>query len=267
VTKRHAHAARRVHGFHMGVSMRIVYFFAAAALCLSLVGCGDVTPGSQGAAGPPGPPGPKGETGPAGPAGTAGPPGPQGPQGPLGPPGPQGAQGPSGVPGSASTIRVLRANCSGGSCSVTCNANEVVLTAYCGTARAPASFPSDQRATCRAHGAQADFVIATCAQPVSAPAVASEPAKRAPSHHASGGVPNFDLATTCRGASAGIESVPGTCLSDEESARAELAKGWNGYAPAERARCSELSGMPGFQSYVELLTCLDMAAQAKGIGK
>jgi hypothetical protein len=245
--------------------MRIVGVLAAAALSLSLAGCGDATPGAQGVAGPPGAQGPKGDTGPAGPAGVAGSPGPQGPPGPPGPPGPQGAQGAAGLPGSASTIRVVRANCSGGSCSVACNANEIVLTAYCGTARAPASFPSDQRATCRARGAQADFVIATCAQPAVAPPAAAEPAKRAPSHRASGGVPNFDLATTCRGASAGIESAPGTCLNDEESARAELAKGWNGYAPAERARCSELSGMPGFQSYVELLTCLDMAAQAKAL--
>lgn len=35
----------------------------------------------------------------------------------------------------------------------------------------------------------------------------------------------------------------------------------------ERARGNELAGMPGFQSYVELLTCLDMADQVNALHK
>src|SRR5262245_11220365 len=251
-----------LHGFEMRPAMRFVVLSAVTALSLSLAGCGDATTGTQGGAGPPGlagpagpagsvgPPGPKGDTGPTGPAGTAGPPGPQGPQGPPGP---------AGSSGSTSTIRVVRTDCNGGACSVTCHPDELVLTAYCGTARAPAHVTTDQRATCT-RGAQASYVVAACAQASIEPAAPSAPARREPSHANSNGPPRFDLATTCRGASEAVGSAPGTCLSDEESARAELAKGWSGYPPAERARCSELAGMVGSQSYVELLTCLEIAA-------
>jgi hypothetical protein len=95
----------------------------------------------------------------------------------------------------------------------------------------------------------------------------SDSLKHPPSHHNASGLPNFDLAASCRDASAGIGGTPGTCVADEQNAHAELAKGWSTYPPAERARCSALAGMPGFQSYVELLTCLDMAAQANALQK
>jgi hypothetical protein len=240
-----------------------VGLFVAVAFSLCLAACGDTAPAPQGAAGPPGPAGPKGDTGPAGPAGMAGPPGPQGPQGPSGP---QGAQGSAALPGQAPTLRVVRANCSGGDCSIACNADEVVLTAFCGSTRAPASFQSDQRATCRAHGREATFLLAACAHVdathAALPMPPSDSLKQPPSHHNASGPPNFDLATSCRDASAGS-----TCVADEQAARAELAKGWSTYPSAERARCSALAGMPGFQSYVELLTCLDMAAQANALQK
>jgi hypothetical protein len=57
--------------------------------------------------------------------------------------------------------------------------------------------------------------------------------------------------------------APGTCAADEEGARGELAKRWAQFAPAERTQCTELSSMAGFQSYVELLTCLEMGSDAK----
>jgi len=53
--------------------------------------------------------------------------------------------------------------------------------------------------------------------------------------------------------------TPGTCLADERGAQDELAKRWTQFPAAERVRCSTLSGI-GYQSYVELLTCLEMAA-------
>jgi len=244
--------------------MRIIGILAAVALSLSVAACGDAKPTAQGAAGPAGPagpPGPKGDVGPSGPTGSAGP---SGPQGPAGPAGPQGAQGPAGSTASASAVRVLRANCDAGDCSITCNADELVLNAYCGAARAPASFPTDQRATCRTRGTRTAFLIAACAQVTAVPTAAPDASKPQPSRESSGAVPRFDIAATCRDVAGGMGATPSTCVSDEQGARDELAKGWSRYPAADRARCSQLAGMTaGLQSYVQLLTCLDMAAQAK----
>ena len=77
-----------------------------------------------------------------------------------------------------------------------------------------------------------------------------------------GAMPKFDVDVTCRAAVDVPTAKPATCLADERSARDELAKGWAQYPSPERARCTALSGI-GYQSYVELLTCLEMAAQAK----
>jgi len=77
-----------------------------------------------------------------------------------------------------------------------------------------------------------------------------------------GAMPKFDVDVTCRAAVDVPTATPATCLADERSARDELAKGWAQYPSPERARCTALSGI-GYQSYVELLTCLEMAAQAK----
>jgi hypothetical protein len=77
-----------------------------------------------------------------------------------------------------------------------------------------------------------------------------------------GAMPKFDVDTTCRAAVDVPTATPATCLADERSAQDELAKGWAQYPSPERARCTALSGI-GYQSYVELLTWLEMAAQAK----
>jgi hypothetical protein len=112
--------------------MRIEHFLLTAALLTGLAGCG---PGPKGDQGPPGPQGPKGDTGPAGPVG------------PHGPPGPQGPQGDKGAPGEG--IRVVQANClHGTSCTVECRTNEVLVSAYCGPNRHPATFLSERGVSC-----------------------------------------------------------------------------------------------------------------------
>jgi hypothetical protein len=247
--------------------MRIIGPLTAAALSLLLIGCAEGTPGPKGDMGPAGPAGARGDAGPAGPAGIAGPPGPSGPQGPQGP---QGAQGPAGPPDPASSIRVVRANCNADGCSVACNPGEIMLTAYCGARRAPATFPTEQQASCRTRGAQSNPLIAACAKVSDEVTGTTRTSTRPPpsaSHGATGGVPKFDVDTTCRGTSGVATGTPGTCTADEQSARVELAKGWTQFPPAERTRCTELSSMRGFQSYVELLTCLEMAAEAKKLPK
>jgi hypothetical protein len=108
--------------------MRGSHLSLIAALLVGLVGCGK---GPQGDPGPPGPQGPKGDVGPVGPPGPPGPPGPQGERGP--------ATGPS--------IRVIRSDCVSG-CSVQCQDNEVLITAYCGATRDQAQFLSERAASC-----------------------------------------------------------------------------------------------------------------------
>jgi Collagen triple helix repeat (20 copies) len=101
------------------------------ALLLGVAGCGQA---QKGDAGPPGPPGAKGDPGAAGPPGPVGPPGPPGPQGQQGPPSP--------------TVRVVRSDCLAGYCSVACRGDEVLVNAYCGPSRGPATFLGERQASC-----------------------------------------------------------------------------------------------------------------------
>jgi len=57
------------------------------------------------------------------------------------------------------------------------------------------------------------------------------------------------------------------CTGDEERARDELATRWTQFEPAKRTHCTQVSSMSGFQSYVELITCLEMADQAAKLPK
>jgi hypothetical protein len=164
----------------------------------------------------------------------------------------------------------VRANCNVDGCSVACNPDEIVLTAYCGTRHTPAIFPTAQQASCRARGAQSTPLVAACAKisaETTGAATTGTPPRVSPSHGAVGGVPNFDIASSCRGASDVIAVAPGTCRADEESARDELAKRWAEFTPAEKTHCTQLSSMSGFQSYVEVLTCLEMGEDAKKLPK
>jgi hypothetical protein len=76
-------------------------------------------------------------------------------------------------------------------------------------------------------------------------------------------VPKFDVERTCRPASA---SLPGrdssTCQRDEEDARGKLLNDWIVYSVEQRGHCTRLAGIDRAPSYVELLTCLEMAKQA-----
>ena len=118
----------------------------ALALPLLLMGCRDGERGPQSEAALAGPAGPKGEQGLAGPAGPRGEPGPAGAPGAQGPPGPQG---PAGQADASADLRVVRAECGDGDCTLRCHEQEIVLTAYCGARRAPAAFIEEHSASCR----------------------------------------------------------------------------------------------------------------------
>jgi hypothetical protein len=111
--------------------MRAVRLLIVATIVLATAACSQ---GPKGDPGPQGEPGAKGDPGPPGPRGPAGPAGPMGPRGEQGPPSP--------------SVRVLRANCLGGDCTVTCRDDEVLVNAYCGPARNPATFLAERSASC-----------------------------------------------------------------------------------------------------------------------
>src|ERR1019366_6895103 len=83
---------------------------------------------------------------------------------------------------------------------------------------------------------------------------------------AAGSVPKFDIGPSCR--SAGAAAVMATrntasCEQDENNARATLEKEWSQFTPLDKARCTRLMTSGGSPSYVDLLTCLELAKQVK----
>ena len=79
-------------------------------------------------------------------------------------------------------------------------------------------------------------------------------------------VPKFDTGPICR--SAGAAAVMGTrdtaaCERDEINARTTLEKEWSQFTPSDKARCGRLVTQGGGPSYVDLLTCLELAKQVK----
>jgi len=79
-------------------------------------------------------------------------------------------------------------------------------------------------------------------------------------------VPKYDVSKSCK---TDVQAYQGTgnragCLADEQSARETLVAQWTQFAPENRSRCAQMVGDPaGPQSYVELLTCLQMAKDVK----
>ena len=79
-------------------------------------------------------------------------------------------------------------------------------------------------------------------------------------------VPKFDVERTCRPAAA-VSALPGrtaaACQHDENDARTKLEHEWTRYNAAQRSQCEHFAGLRDVRpSYVELLTCLEIAKQA-----
>ena len=87
-------------------------------------------------------------------------------------------------------------------------------------------------------------------------------------------VPKFDIGKTCKADvqafqdnAKGQASSTG-CLKDEENARTTLVSQWTQFAADTRTRCVRMVGDGAVsQSYVELLTCLQMAKEVQGLPK
>ena len=80
-------------------------------------------------------------------------------------------------------------------------------------------------------------------------------------------VPTFDLRKTCKAdvlpyqATASGQASNSNCHSSEQDARTTLVSQWTQFSPASKRECVLLQGDAASpQSYVELLTCLQMAS-------
>jgi hypothetical protein len=83
-----------------------------------------------------------------------------------------------------------------------------------------------------------------------------------------GEVPNLEFAAGCRNTAAGNAATLDSCMRDEQGARQKLTTEWDGFPHADRTQCTALAKMgTALQSYVELITCLEMAKQARDLPK
>jgi len=82
-------------------------------------------------------------------------------------------------------------------------------------------------------------------------------------------VPTLDIGPTCRAAATGSNAANAEegCRRDENRARGNLEQRWASFPASERQRCTSLTRMGGSPSYVELLTCLEAAAEASKLPK
>ena len=74
-------------------------------------------------------------------------------------------------------------------------------------------------------------------------------------------IPAFDIARNCSAevANVGTEKIP-DCTKDETDAKNELDKSWPQFDASDKQACVGESSIGGAQSYVELLTCLEMSS-------
>ena len=71
-------------------------------------------------------------------------------------------------------------------------------------------------------------------------------------------LPVFDIVRNCNAEVASIGTEVASCTKDEKDAENEPAKGWSQFGASEKKACVAESSNGGGQSYVELLTCLEM---------
>jgi hypothetical protein len=87
-------------------------------------------------------------------------------------------------------------------------------------------------------------------------------------------VPRFDIARGCRVDSTqafdlntGQNETVKKCVSDEQGAMAVLSTQWSQFRETDRRQCIEEADIGGPPSYVDLLTCLQLAKDARQLPK
>jgi hypothetical protein len=168
----------------------------------------------------------------------------------------------TGPSGAGSPVRVVRVTCDSAPCTVECGHEEVLVTAYCGARRAPAIFPTEHSASCHGRGIASDHLVATCAKVSMQSAAPVTPQPQLAAAEARD-FPNLNVGPNCRSASDRQK-----CMADEQTAREQLVREWEQFARGDKASCTQtVSDIAGSQSYVELLTCLEMARDARKLPK
>jgi hypothetical protein len=79
-------------------------------------------------------------------------------------------------------------------------------------------------------------------------------------------VPNFDIVRECR-FEGGSTVEFDRCTRDEAEALEQLKANWAQFAGVDKSTCLSVATIAGFASYVELLTCLEMAREANNTDK
>jgi hypothetical protein len=82
-------------------------------------------------------------------------------------------------------------------------------------------------------------------------------------------IPQFDVTPSCRAAAQRALPVGNVdaCLETEHRAREQLAREWPSFALADKSHCLELTQMGGEPTYTELITCLEIARDARAAGR
>lgn len=78
-------------------------------------------------------------------------------------------------------------------------------------------------------------------------------------------VPNLDVEKTCRSAQVANTSISDQanydgCLRSERDARKEAERQWGTYTTAAKRQCEDQFKAGGYPSYVEMVTCLELAS-------
>ena len=80
-------------------------------------------------------------------------------------------------------------------------------------------------------------------------------------------VPTLNTTPTCAGANSELSAIRtvAKCQQSEQEARDALAAQWNQFPAADKRECVAETGIGGFPSYVQVLTCLEMARDARNL--
>ncbi|SDM21105.1 hypothetical protein SAMN05216360_101206 [Methylobacterium phyllostachyos] len=78
-------------------------------------------------------------------------------------------------------------------------------------------------------------------------------------------VPSLDVEQTCRSAQVANTSISDQanydgCLRSEREAKKEAERHWGNYTPAAKRQCQNQFKAGGYPSYVEMVTCLELAS-------
>src|SRR5437868_1905461 len=77
-------------------------------------------------------------------------------------------------------------------------------------------------------------------------------------------MPRLDPTATCRAATRVSSATFEGCMADETKARTDLVAQWSRFPAADRRSCVPADRALLSQSYVDLLTCLQMAGAMRG---